>query len=261
MSVSSATVVAVAERDIGVTESPPGSNRGKRIDEMARNWGTWMYGQPWCGSALYDWYKRAGFPIADNPGHPSTQTMWDRARANGTLTSTPVPGCAIVWEGIHTGLVVAVGDDVVHTIEGNSSDGVRRRVRPRNGTHRYIVPKGLTQAAAVQTTWWLEDPKAKYEIKGPWRKQASAENAYRSLKPARRRRATVLKAGGGKGWVLHIGQRRHRGPWLTQAAAKNAQGKLEATLGRRLRRYTKTRPMPTGATPIGGVIDDLGKTQ
>ncbi len=35
MSVSSSTVIGIAERDVGVTESPPGSNRGKRIDEMA----------------------------------------------------------------------------------------------------------------------------------------------------------------------------------------------------------------------------------
>lgn len=259
MSVSSSTVIGIAERDVGVTESPPGSNRGKRIDEMAANWGTWMLGQPWCGSALHDWYKRAGFPIAANPGHPSTQVMWDRARANGTLTSTPVPGCAIVWEGIHTGLVVAVGDDVVHTIEGNSSDGVRRRVRPRNGTHRYIVPKGLTQAAPRQTTWWLEDPRAKRTIYGPWREKASAERAYRNLTAARKRRAAVLRTGDGR-WVLRVGQARHRGPWLTQAAAKNAQKKLEASLGRGLRRYTKTRPLPKGVIPTGGVIDDLGKT-
>lgn len=255
--IPAAAAIAAAERDLGVSETPPGSNRGTRIDQMAANWGDWMLGQPWCGSALYDWYKQAGFPTDANPAHPSTQVMWDRATANGTLTSTPVPGCAIVWEGIHTGLVVAVGDDVVHTIEGNSSDGVRRRVRPRVGTHRYIVPRGLTQAAPRQTTWWLEDPKAKYEIKGPWRKKASAEKAYRSLTPARARRASVLRTGDGK-WVLRIGQPRHYGPWLTQAAAKHAQQKLEATLGRRLRRYTKTRPIPTAA--VGGTADDLGKT-
>lgn len=259
MSVSSATVVAVAERDIGVTESPPGSNRGERIDEMARNWGTWMYGRPWCGSALYDWYKRAGFPIADNPGHPSTQTMWDRAKANGTLTSTPVPGAAIVWEGIHTGLVVAVGDGVVHTIEGNSGDAVTRRVRPYSGTHRYIVPVGLTQGRAMQTTWWLEDPRAKYTLYGPWKAKASAEHTKKSLTAGRRRRADVLRTGDGK-WVLRIGQPRNRGPWLTQTAAKNAQAKLEKSIGRGLRRYTKTRPLPAGAIPTGGVVDDLGKT-
>lgn len=259
MSVSSSTVIVIAERDVGVVESPMGSNRGKRIDEMAANWGTWMLGQPWCGSALYDWFKRAGFSVSDNPAHPSTQTMWDRAVANGTLTDDPVPGAAIIWEGIHTGLVVAVGDDVVHTIEGNSSDGVRRRVRPRQGTHRYIVPRGLTQAAPRQTTWWLEDPRAKYEIKGPWRKKASAEKAKRSLTPARQRVAQVLRTGDGK-WVLRIGQLRHRGPWLTQAAAKNAQEKLEKALGRGLRRYTKTRRLPAGSIPTGGVVDDLGKT-
>ena len=89
MSVSSSTVISIAERDEDVVESPEGSNRGKRIDEMAANWGAWMLGQPWCGSALYDWYKRAGFKVADNPAHPSTQTMWDRAVANGTLTDAP----------------------------------------------------------------------------------------------------------------------------------------------------------------------------
>lgn len=265
MSVSSSTLIALAERDVGQRETT-GPNRSPWLDPIQRfiaklfGWSpNFLIGQPWCGTWGAKKGDEGGYTTADNPWHPSCESMWVKASANGTLTATPMPGAAIVWRGVHTGMVVAVSGQVVHTIEGNSEDAVTRRVRALAGTHRYIVPKTLTQAAPRQTIWWLENPKPKRQIYGPWRARRSAEKSYRKLTPARQRRADVLRTGDGR-WVLRVGQPRHYGPWVTQTAAKNAQAMLEKSLGRGLRRFTRTRPLPAGAIPTGGVVDDLGKT-
>ncbi len=137
MSISAQTIISLAEADVGQRETA-GANRSPWLDPLqdrvstAHGWAApWLRGQPWCGTWAYDVLRRAGVAHADNPAHPSTETMWVRAQAAGTLTTRPVPGCLIIWRGIHTGIVIAVDTaaGVVHTVEGNSGDAVTRRVR------------------------------------------------------------------------------------------------------------------------------------
>lgn len=264
MTVSSRTLIALAEKDVGQRETT-GPNRSPWLDPIQRfvaklfGWSTdFLIGQPWCGTWGTKKGNEAGFTSADNPWHPSCESMWVKATANGTLTSHPQPGCAIVWRGIHTGMVVAIGSSVVHTIEGNSGDAVSRRVRPLTGTHRYVVPKTLTQGAPTQTVYYLEDLKAQYTVLGPWRTKVMRDRAYKRLKPARKRVATCLTTGDGR-YVIRVGQARHYGPWTVKASRDNAQAVLEKRLARRLRRYSKTRRLDT-TTPVGGTAEDLGKT-
>ncbi|MEQ8834261.1 MAG: hypothetical protein RIB67_07425 [Miltoncostaeaceae bacterium] len=273
MPVHASTIADLAAADVGRAEQPLGSNRGPWLDPIQRRvsaahgWAaTFLLGQPWCGTWGYDVQDRAGMPDPDNPSHPSTEQMWLDATARGTLTDRPVPGAMIVWRGIHTGIVVAVDEaaGVVHTIEGNSSDRVSRRVRPIRGTHRYIVPAGLTQAAPVQTLYWLEDPGAKFRVWGPWLRKRSAEKTLAGLPPARRARAEILRTGPGRlgirRWVIREGQPRHYGPGLSEAWREAARPVLEERLGRRLRPYNTRRPMPSGASTPAGAAQALGKT-
>lgn len=273
MPISSSTIVTLATADVGRAEQPLGSNRGPWLDPIQRRvsaahgWAeSFLLGQPWCGTWGYDVLDRADMPASVNPSHPSTEQMWVEAEANGTLTARPVPGCMIVWRGIHTGIVVAVDEaaGVVHTIEGNSSDQVARRVRPIRGAHRYIVPAGLTQAAPTQTLHWLEDPGAKFRIWGPWLLRRSTEKTLAGLPAARRKRAEILQTGPGRlgirRYVIREGQPRQYGPGLGPEWWETAQPVLERRLGRRLRRYTTTRPQPAGVTITAGAPEALGRT-
>jgi hypothetical protein len=267
MRINATTIITIAEQDIGQEETA-GANRSPWLDPIQRRvseahgWAEdFLIGQPWCGTWLWDVYRRAGFPASDNPGHPSTETMWARATAAGTLTDTPVPGAAIVWRGVHTGLVVAVdaAAGVVHTIEGNSSDGVRRRVRALRGNHRYIVPKGLTQAPPTRIEYWLEDLRAQYRVVGPWRTKVMRDRQLKALAPAVRRDASPVTTGDGR-YAIRIGQARHIGPWSSEAARKKAQPIWEARRGRRLRAWNKTRRVPAATRPAGAP-EALGRTQ
>lgn len=263
MRISDRRIVARAEQDAGRTEQPLGSNRGPWLDTVQRaaseahGWGDWLLGQPWCGTWAWYVYDSLGVPEADNPAHPSTEEMWQKAIRKGTLTTTPIVGGPIVWRGIHTGIVVAVGPDVVHTIEGNSSDMVARRIRPRNGTHRYIAPTWIVQGT-VRTEYWLEDLKANPRVWGPWKRLAQARRALAGMPPARRNRSVIVQPGGG-GYAIREGSPKRYGPWAAEASRKNAQAALEKRLGRRLRPFNKT--ITTGATAAAtGTATGLEKT-
>lgn len=258
-------IITLAERDVGRREDPGRPNRSAWLDpiqrrvSVAHRWDPGhLLGQPWCGTWLWDIFERVGHPT--DLAHPSTAVMWARAQERGRVVADPLPGDIIIWPGIHTGLVVAVDHaaGVAHTIEGNSGDAVTRRVRAIRGSHSYIrVPGGL-QGALVQTVWGLEDLRARPRVHGPWRARRSAERALAGMRPDRRRVSAVLRTGDGR-FVVREGSPRNYGPWVSQAGRDAAQATLERRLGRRLRRWRRTRRVPP-ATTTASAPEALGKT-
>lgn len=115
-------IVARAQSALGVTEDPPGSNRGHRIDEWLQRAHA-SSGLPWC-AAFASW-------------------CLDTVAIAGALAlGSHFPPAAEPWPGDvmffatgggkgHCGIVLGVSDHEVMTVEGNCQDAVRcvRRAR------------------------------------------------------------------------------------------------------------------------------------
>lgn len=115
-------IVARAQGAIGVTEDPPGSNRGHRIDEWLQRAGV-STGEPWC-AAFASW-------CIDTVAIGGALALGDHF----PHAITPMPGDVMFFptgggKG-HCGIVIGLGPHEVMTIEGNSGDRVRcvRRAR------------------------------------------------------------------------------------------------------------------------------------
>ncbi len=124
-------VVQVACSQVGVHESPFGSNRGVEVDAYLRPTG--LSGVPWC-AAFVSWVLRE----AGLEGR-YTASAASLLRSLRTVVSPAMPGDVFGWvnpDGTgHVGFVIGVGDalDVVATCEGNSTNRVRVCWRPRMG--------------------------------------------------------------------------------------------------------------------------------
>jgi hypothetical protein len=129
-------MVSIASGEVGQSEQPPGSNDSPRI-AMYRSATAGNPGPgPWCAYFVSWVARQAGVPLGDQgQGFGSVDALYGWAQRAGrayTLGSgrTPQPGDLIVFHE-HIGIVESVdanGD--IHTIEGNSSDQVARRVHP-----------------------------------------------------------------------------------------------------------------------------------
>lgn len=256
-------IVRIAQSQIGVAEVPLGSNTGPRVIEYQATTAysrTQRTGWPWC-DAFYTWVcNQAG--LIPNDGSASTAETYRLALARGEVSRTPVVGGAIIWPGTHIGIVVGVdlAKGVVYTIEGNSGDKVTPHVRAI-ADNLFINPKGITQGPGVHKLYWLDDPKATYVMRGPWRKRAYADKAYNALSPALQRRAKVIETGDRR-FVMRIGQPPRRGPWLDPASRTHAKALLEKSLGRKLiERSTAVPNAPAAASANpSGPAEGLGKT-
>jgi hypothetical protein len=228
-------VIAAAARHVGVTESPPGSNRGPWIDRWQRRWG--LLGQPWCGMFVSAVYAEAGVDD-DDLAHPSTAEICRRARAQGAITG-PMPGAMVVWCGRHVEILVSeVRPGVWRTIGGNTGNQVAWRVRDISDA-LIVSPVAISSNQVERRRrFWLEDPGARPKVYGPWRLKAWREAAIRSLPRAQQARVRRVRIGRGYGFVL--GPRRRYGPWSTREARDASRAILERRLGRRLRPYSTT---------------------
>ena len=128
-----AKMVAIAAREVGVAESPPGSNNSPRIAHYRSATAGAPGPGPWC-AYFTSWAAReAGAPVGPSgQGFGSVDALYSWAQGAGKAVPngsgvTPQPGDLIVWDE-HIGLVEGVdADGTIHTIEGNSSDQVTRR--------------------------------------------------------------------------------------------------------------------------------------
>lgn len=125
---------------IGVTEKPPGSNRGPQIDQWNKD-ACGVVGVSWCCSFMHGMFKRVGFLL---PGGASVGNLLAAARSAGWLVPSTKKGqrplrgdlaCFELGEGAydygdHIGIVERVlalrysGGKFtgwIQTIEGNTS--------------------------------------------------------------------------------------------------------------------------------------------
>lgn len=254
--VTAGSVLAIAERELGAREVPWGSNKGPRVERYQAATHLAGTGWAWCAAFVEFCWEEAG--LTDHPADPSTWIMFQRAKARGEV-SGPTPGGAIIWPGTHTGLVVAVdrARGVVHTIEGNTSDQVARRVRAIAGAE-FVTPRDLIPGPAIVPLYWLEDPGARVDVYGPWRLRSWAERKLASLDLETRRVASIVEPGTG-GYAIRVGRRVY-GPWRDQAARDAARKVLERRLGRTLRPYRTERPLDAALAPASGDAEELGRT-
>lgn len=252
-----------AESQVGTTEAPPGSNRGARVQSYQSSTTLGGTGWPWCAAFISWVWQEAGFDrdLVQRLASPSTAVMCSTARGEG-LTCSPRAGAALVWCGTHCEMLhTPLGGSSWRCIGGNTSDGVRWTTRGVSGA-LVFAPPGLTDVAvprkpAFQTFYYLEDGKADYEVKGPWKKLASAQEVFNDLKAATKRDSKVVRTGKGT-YAIRIGEPGNYGPWRGLEAKKNregAMGILEKRLGRGLRPWSqKRRVEPEGRA------EALGKT-
>lgn len=151
-----ATALELACAEIGVTEAPPNSNRGPRVDEYVRAVGLSPSGAyPWCAAFVYYCFDQAARRLScDNPliRTAGVRDHWRRAPASArTSASAAIDQPSLVRPGMifligtsggngHTGLVEKTLPGRLITIEGNTNDdgsregyGVFRRCRPLAG--------------------------------------------------------------------------------------------------------------------------------
>jgi len=129
-----ARMVAIASAEVGQAEQPPGSNDSPRIAQYRSATAGAPGPGPWC-AYFTSWVARqAGAPLGDQgQGFGSVDALYSWAQQSGRAYQagsgrTPQPGDLIVFNE-HIGLVEGVdASGQIHTIEGNSSDQVSRRV-------------------------------------------------------------------------------------------------------------------------------------
>jgi hypothetical protein len=100
---------------------------------------------PWCAYFVSWVARRAGVPLGDHgQGFASVDALWAWAQQSGravAASSQPRPGDLIVWDE-HVGLVTSVDSHgLIHTIEGNTSDEVARRVHTHDGVVGFVRPR------------------------------------------------------------------------------------------------------------------------
>lgn len=127
-----AVAVAWAASKIGITESPPNSNRGPEITAWQRSFGDWLVGQPWCGvfcgRALVQAHVKgvtsriAGVALIEDDARAGRAPFrsWHQS-AKGSLRGDLV---VIGGRGVHVELIEQVNaDGSVISIGGNTSPG------------------------------------------------------------------------------------------------------------------------------------------
>ena len=135
-------VLKVAAGQLGVTESPAGSNRTK--------YGVWYgwNGQPWCMMFVQWCFAQAGMPLPHRTASCSDMLSWYRKFHPERVVTVPQPRDIIIYNFGHTGIVESVAASTITAIEGNTSPGeagsqsngggVFRRKRSRTLVTAYI---------------------------------------------------------------------------------------------------------------------------
>lgn len=140
---TAAGMLAAARADIGLSGRP-----NKITREYSANHGNEFLRESWCDMAVTYWARHSGNADAVLPGGDRAYTVWhaqDFQKVGRWYTGTTdnvnkaKPGDIVFfdWDGTnsigaidHIGVIEkALGGGQVQTIEGNTSDSVRRRVR------------------------------------------------------------------------------------------------------------------------------------
>lgn len=152
-------VIKVARGELGVTESPPGSNRVKYWDD----WPGWQ-GQPWCVAFLYWVFHHAGEGSAFFAGAKTascgTLYRWYKEQGQTVPKHDVQPGDIVILnfsgtsETQHCGLVVdTLKMGYFQTIEGNTSQSGSQS----NGGQVCLKTRNLSQVVGVCRPIYKED--------------------------------------------------------------------------------------------------------
>jgi hypothetical protein len=121
-----------ALRDVFLMESPPGSNRGKSIDEYNRRAGVAL-GSPYCASAATAWWEDVGLEVPKQ-GRADCDVLYRWALTTGRFHHAPAVGALILYgtgkqpdPASHVGIVIRL-TPLLMSFEANTSiDGLYNR--------------------------------------------------------------------------------------------------------------------------------------
>jgi len=128
---SRARALAIARKEIGVTENPPNSNDGARVRVYQQTTGE--YRQPWCASFVTWCFKQAGTPLAGfNRAYVPSWVEAARAGRSGLSVvawGDAIPGDVVNFDwqqdGVpdHDGILASRVDSAGNftSVEGNTS--------------------------------------------------------------------------------------------------------------------------------------------
>jgi len=136
----------IAKGEIGVKESPSGSNHVK--------YNTWYYdaevygsSYPWCVVFVQWCYAKAGYSLPYKTASTSQLLNWYRANYPKKVVTAPKPGDIAIFNFGHVGIFQSAGTQTVTCIEGNTSltsddNGgcVMRRTRSMSVVTAFIRP-------------------------------------------------------------------------------------------------------------------------
>ena len=133
-------VLAAARGQLGVTESPKGSNRTP--------FGAWygLDGYPWCMMFVQWCFDQAGQPLPHRTASCSNMLSWYQKHHPEQVVSAPKPRDIIIYNFGHTGVVEAVGSGTVTAIEGNTSPGSKGSQSNGGGVYRRTRDRKLASA-------------------------------------------------------------------------------------------------------------------
>jgi hypothetical protein len=143
------TLSSIAAKDIGLCESPRGTNKGPALKKFFRATDLDGDGWPWCAAAVsywvQQWIKVNGSKIKP-PRIAGVVFFRDWAKKNGLkISATPTPNSIVVFTFSHIGVVESTQGGSITTIEGNTNDGgsregyaVFRKKRPLSECRLFI---------------------------------------------------------------------------------------------------------------------------
>ena len=142
----------IAISQIGVMEDPPGSNKGKKVEEYQASVGL-DAGTFWCAAFIYWCFQKASEQLTrNNPllktGH--CMTHWNNSPAKKIKAADAVNKPSLLKPGQiflintggshgHTGMIESVDGGFIHTIEGNSDpEGGRNGIGVFRNTRKIV---------------------------------------------------------------------------------------------------------------------------
>lgn len=152
------SLASIAARDLGLSESPRGSNKGAQIQKFfdaddldEKN------GYPWCAAAVSFWvqtyFKENGITFAKAPKLASVYLFSEWADKQGLVVrkGNPKPDDIVIFTFSHIGVVESVSAGGFTSIEGNTNDDgsregyeVARRDRKLSDAKLFITLKKKT---------------------------------------------------------------------------------------------------------------------
>ncbi len=129
-----AEAVKVAVGEIGVMEEPPGSNKGKKVNEYLASTNC-PPGLFWCAAFVYWCFKEAAKNLnMPNPVFNTAGVLnhWNKTKGKKIKAADAVNNPSLIKPGFifiinhgqgmgHTGIIEKVEGGFIHTIEGNSN--------------------------------------------------------------------------------------------------------------------------------------------